>query len=416
MTFMAKAHNVDVDEYLEIWPSDGNGVPLLSPACEAVLKQLMALGDDAIRLVLVVLHAQRPDLWSSARARAPSPKQLPSQLTLNSQDDQVEELHPPTMMSSSSSVSGDQELPIVQFSTAMYFVQETEGKITLDVMRIGDLSKTSLVPFTTKDVTAKAGDQYVHTERVLTFEPGSNEASIDVPIKDSPHWNTTAEFLVELEPAPDGSAQLGKYLYKARVKVIDMDTFPSNKFCKQIGDDDLATVPKWALMIEYFKLNFKDPVIRRGTIKALLVDSVANLYFLLGLFTDVVLINAISRSSEAAINVADEKGALTLMCIIAFLNLAPFGALHLLGFRRTTWKIAGASRSMLQKALVRKFLNYDEEARLQLDQGDIVMGITRDVVNVVHNGYINCLRLLKNLGQMLMVIIFLVTAAFISKT
>merc|ERR1719262_1761921 len=90
------------------------------------------------------------------------------------------------------------DMPIVQFSTRVRFCCEADGKIELDVLRIGNLSVKSVVAYASVDGTAKAGAKYTETVGELEFEPGKNEHKIIVPLLEDDNWDTTTTFKVEL--------------------------------------------------------------------------------------------------------------------------------------------------------------------------------------------------------------------------
>jgi ABC-type multidrug transport system fused ATPase/permease subunit len=64
----------------------------------------------------------------------------------------------------------------------------------------------------------------------------------------------------------------------------------------------------------------------------------------------------------------------------------------------------------LQKALLRKFLNYDEDVRIDLVGANLIMALTRDVTSLVHEGYLKGMELERSLTQMVAILLFQVTA------
>mmetsp|Transcript_28839 Transcript_28839/g.85691 ORF Transcript_28839/g.85691 Transcript_28839/m.85691 type:complete len:574 (-) Transcript_28839:8-1729(-) len=94
---------------------------------------------------------------------------------------------------------------------------------------------------------------------------------------------------------------------------------------------------------------------------------------------------------------------------LAALNVVFFALLYILDQRKHTWKVGGRSRSMLQQSLLRKFLNYDDQSRNEVDQGSLVMAMTRDSVNSVKDGYLNVIKLVRAIGQIVMIMVFQVT-------
>jgi len=97
--------------------------------------------------------------------------------------------------------------------------------------------------------------------------------------------------------------------------------------------------------------------------------------------------------------------AVFLMTLIT-LNFAPFFVLHYLDLQRLYWKVGGGSRALIQTNLIRKFLNYSQDARIDLRGGELFMGIAKDTFEIVHEGYINLLKLIKNLFTLVAVLVF----------
>lgn len=124
--------------------------------------------------------------------------------------------------------------PVVQFSTFLYFCHRGQDTVVVDLMRTGDLTCRSMLRYRTKDLTAKAGSQYVAAEGTVVFEPGEEQKDIHImlvgeswrdPSLANPYWDPTVEFEVEIVAGQLQNAQLGRYLQKARVKVIDTDGY-----------------------------------------------------------------------------------------------------------------------------------------------------------------------------------------------
>jgi len=60
--------------------------------------------------------------------------------------------------------------------------------------------------------------------------------------------------------------------------------------------------------------------------------------------------------------------------------------------------------------LLRKFLNYDEDVRIDLVGANLIMALTRDVTSLVHEGYLKGMELERSLTQMVAILLFQVTA------
>lgn len=324
----------------------------------------------------------------------------------------------PQCTSSDNKVSDEpaKESPtIIQFSTPMYFCQDQEPHISLDLKRMGNVSGRSEVRYTTKDATAKAGHKYIHTEGRFIFEPGERDKSIEVDLLKIKGFTGLQEFIVELLPEELSGATLGHNLYKARVKIIDSTCFPTNKYRKPILEGKMGGVPKLLLLVEYWKFNWQNPVVRRGTRKMILVEQVHNLYFLMNLFLNVYLIDYILNLSRPIdILLTSERHTDLLLVVVA--KLIPFALLHLLDYQKLTWKVGGSSRMALQTSMLRRYLNYTEESRSSLEHGDIIMAMARDSDSLAADGYAVLVSLSKSIGQLLVILLFqLVSPAVFNK-
>lgn len=95
------------------------------------------------------------------------------------------------------------------------------------------------------------------------------------------------------------------------------------------------------------------------------------------------------------------------------LNILPFALLHFLDYRKVKFGIAGKSRATLQKALVRRYLNYETSARASLTPTDLIGAAEGDAPSLVSDGYMNMLNMVSSIGQLGLVLIYQFTAPFI---
>ena len=106
----------------------------------------------------------------------------------------------------------------VQFASKVFYVHENYGKAILPVIRIGHQHGTSTCKFKTRNKSGKAGHRYVGTMGEVIFKDGEFEKDVVVPLIASSEWCSNVEFEVELRNPHN--CELGKYLYKCRVKVL----------------------------------------------------------------------------------------------------------------------------------------------------------------------------------------------------
>lgn len=301
------------------------------------------------------------------------------------------------------SAEDEQHECILQFSAPSYFCTEGEDvEMIVDVMRLGDDTHPCSCFYETHDSSAKAGEKYLHTSGTLQFGTGESLKSINIPLLDDDSWNATLEFEVEL--SKPNACQLGKYLNRCRVKCIDDDTFPTNRFAERIkqkvAKHKLVTAD-FALMLEYFKMNYTNPTVRKASIKLVIYGQVGNLYFIFQLLLTQHLIDKVLQRIhlgkteeectpvlwvfECPDNVSEGQ---VLLLILMLLFIIPYAFVHYFDYRRMYWKIGGASRKLLQANLLRKFLHYNEESRNQLSMSDLIMAINRDSGELASNGYL----------------------------
>mmetsp|Transcript_37849 Transcript_37849/g.120674 ORF Transcript_37849/g.120674 Transcript_37849/m.120674 type:complete len:866 (-) Transcript_37849:768-3365(-) len=303
--------------------------------------------------------------------------------------------------------------PFVQFGSFRNFCVEGDSTVSIEVFRIGNLEEPSSVAFTTKQGSAKAGVIYVDTKGVLTFEPGEHRKCIEVPILDDNSWNPATEFNLVLDSEGIVNASLGRYLNETRVSVMDDGAFPTNRFSEHVSEQiekrkgayylgKLEGIPKAGLLFEYIKLNMRDPMIYKGTIKTLIVDQLHNLYAFMQLFLKVYLVDFIlteTTSVDRLIVFHDRKQSLMLLTAFA---VVPFALLHYLDYIKFTWRVRGVSKKNLQGSIVRKFLSYRSEVRGDLSQGTLILAMTRDSTQVVDFGFMASITLLKAIGSIIL--------------
>lgn len=311
---------------------------------------------------------------------------------------------PKRMGTASTRPSGSTQAPLVQFTAFVYFFYEDEGFIEVDVMRMGDLSEPSEVAFRTRDGSAISGTSYEAVDTPVYFAKGQDLVTVQVPLICSEDWDTTTELGVELYAGKVGlqNAELGRYLWNARVKIIDNDCFPSNKNAEYLRDGvRVEDAPNFSVFIEYVKFNWGNAVIRERSIKIILIGQLHNLYSFIHLFINVYLVDYVLNpdTSNGDLVLIHSKSMTLLAIIVA--NLLPYVFLHALDYRKAErYGVGGQSRERLQVCLLRKFLNYDTESRSKLSSADLVMSMTRDSALLAADGYANVLEIVKELGSL----------------
>eukprot|EP00930_Biecheleria_cincta_P032192 TRINITY_DN22345_c0_g1_i1.p1 TRINITY_DN22345_c0_g1~~TRINITY_DN22345_c0_g1_i1.p1 ORF type:complete len:845 (-),score=157.90 TRINITY_DN22345_c0_g1_i1:41-2575(-) len=93
-----------------------------------------------------------------------------------------------------------QKAVTIDFAASHYACREGDGKIVIKVNRCDGAPNADrvFVRYRTMAGTASAGSDFVHTEGLLLFEPGTTEQDIVVQIIDDTDWEAAENFQVEL--------------------------------------------------------------------------------------------------------------------------------------------------------------------------------------------------------------------------
>merc|ERR1719379_1260653 len=142
-----------------------------------------------------------------------------------------------------------------------------------------------MVHYTT-DPSPDEGIKFKHTSGIAVFGPDETMVTVPVTIINDEIYEPT-EFSMSLS-APE-KCETGLYLHKCRVKIIEDDTFPSNKYKAEISSDP-RSAPGLGLMLEYAKFNFNSNVVMKASMKVVLSDVVDNVFFIWSLFLGKYLV------------------------------------------------------------------------------------------------------------------------------
>lgn len=335
---------------------------------------------------------------------------------------------------------------VIQFGCAIYYIVEgQEPAMKVDVVRLGDSRGTASVEYYTKDSSAKAGRKYLAVSGSLTFNPGESLKTIEVPVLDDTSFDATLEFGVYLKTVR--GAQMGKYLHQCRVKIIDDDCFPTNKYAEEFQDNTrVHDIPGFSLMIEYIRMVVSNDDTLWATIKYILLDQVKGIYYFLTLYLQMYVIDVVlkptpedidSTEGGEGLDVAhvarklvsrlrgeEEEGegeefgfmlhsllipgdrAHTAM-VVGALYMFPFFIVHITDSLKVRLALPMMLRKLLRMNLMRKFLNYKEEIRSIVNGGMLSMAMMRDVREVVDGGYIKILEIIRILGKLFLALLFI---------
>lgn len=316
---------------------------------------------------------------------------------------------------------------ILQWSSGIYYVSEDEGAAEVQIQRLGPSKDPCSVKYFTKDSSAKAGVRYEAQSGTVHFAPGEMMKTINIEIFQDDCFDATLEFHIKLDDAE--GAFLGLYLHTARVQVVDDDGFPSNR-CRSAIKEAETKKKKPSMMsldrrntrssfgskarlegmmfIDYVRLNLRNKVVRKGFHKLMMVDVVKNIYFLWVLYLNKYMMDEIIKGNDSSALIIKGDRLATMACVVVLL-LVPFVFIHFLNVRSMYWKVGGASRKMLSTNLMRRFLNYSEDAHREVQSGgetDLMMTIVRDVKELVSGGFMGVRALAGDVQQVVGLFLF----------
>ncbi|CAE6921301.1 lolD [Symbiodinium natans] len=288
---------------------------------------------------------------------------------------------------------------IVQFTTAIYYVEEDEGRLTVDIMRLGSMKGAIKVRFATEDGSAKAGLSYEETFGEVLFEDQEYRKSIDINTIASAYWTATMEFKVRLLD-PEG-CNLGNHLHTCRVKIIDTGTFPSVKYEDQLrlGHDGLDQISPSGLFWEYWKLCFYQvPGIAVRTVFMLIFDQLKNVYRYFILCLNIYLVDVLFNM-EASEDRLWMSTRLRTAYAVAISYVAPMLVLHAWDLIKANMDVQGHLRLYLQASLFRRYLNYSEESRVSVPPADMQHALSLGSKSAAE-GYTKVMDLFQKFGQL----------------
>lgn len=311
------------------------------------------------------------------------------------------------------SPGGHSNLDIVQMSSPLYFVEESERKFEVDIMRLGNLQGKCKVQYYTEDATAIAGERYRAAQGELVFRDGEHTKPIELFVIQSDQWASTLEFKIHLRNPEN--CEIGQYLHFARVKIIDNDMFPSSKYEEELheGEEGIEKIPGLRLMVEYFRLNMSNQGIFSRTWLIFFMDQLHNIYKFIILKIQIYLVDVLFNVDEARekdedvwLKMGPERGRIYTARLVAALYIVPMVALHLWDVYKVHLDLEGLSREYLQVNLFRKYLNYSEESRQKVPPSHMQVAIVQDCDEVAES-YSSFLNLLQVIGKLIIVTYFI---------
>lgn len=190
----------------------------------------------------------------------------------------------------------------------------------------------------------------------------------------------------------------------------------SNQFAHNTEEVEFsdASILDSRLLWEFLRLAFSNGRVRRHTIIRILIDQLQNIYMLVGFFLNVYLVDYILSNStpESSLVLVHDKSA-SLLVIVA-ITVLPIYILHFSDYAKTIhFGVGGEIRRMVQTGLMSRFLAYDEATRHLTLEGDLVMAMTRDTIQLVEDGYKPIIKLADLTGELFFVVLYQCTAPLV---
>jgi len=296
----------------------------------------------------------------------------------------------------------------VQFGCAIFYAEEGQEKVTIDIMRLGSLEGTCYVRYQTIPGTAKPGDKYVHQEGHVTFDNLVSCQQVSIPIIPDPLWNQVLEFRVALSLESNSNCELSQEMSGCRVKIIDNDIFPSDKFSKQIAEGTVRDIPGVDLFMEYFKFNLQLPDMWWKSVYVLLIDQLPNLYFLLTTYLVKYVADNIVGNNQSNTNLISDIAEGSLLAVAA-LYVLPYAILQLLAYTKVDTGLEQTARTYLQASAFARFMNLSDEERGKVNVTDVKLTIAKDVDDLVTLGFMKVYEVAASAGSLACICYFLLS-------
>jgi len=297
-------------------------------------------------------------------------------------------------------------IDIVQFNSAIYYADEREITMKVDIIRVGTMKGRAAVKYSTKDASAKGFEQYEPASGRVVFEEGENTKTIEIPVLDDGIWTATKEFKVCL--TDQQNCTLGLYLHQCRVKILNAEKFPSDQFVDDLekGEDGLKAINDWDLFFEYFQLNYYSSDLQWQTVLVIVLDQMVAVMLFITLWVGVYLVDTVfAKGVSSSQRLLLEDRTQTAALVAAWFVL-PHVVTCAWEALKVHIDIVGVSREYLQMSMMRQSLDYTSESRNKMSSGDLNVAITIGA-EAVAKGYVAALNLCGTFGRILAIVVFI---------
>ena len=197
------------------------------------------------------------------------------------------------------------------------------------------------------------------------------------------------------------NAVLGKYLHTSCVKIIDTATFPTNRLRAWVesgNPEKIAQIPSTTLLREFLKICLQNTVAYRGSCKILAAHQYYSFVVILNIF---IMLNVVATLTGTSYTTAEKESR---VLVLGLLWVIPLVGSHTLAFKQQFWGVLGSLKLQFNVLLLRKFLNYTDEARDRVATETLLLAMTRDVTDSVSKGFIEAVNLVGTLSRVVLLI------------
>lgn len=298
----------------------------------------------------------------------------------------------------------------VRFFSGETYCKKGDAVVDIKIQRVGDLSVESSVKYHTADDTYYSGRHYVAKTGTIIFNPGEDFARVSIDLRSTTSWTGFAVFQVCLSSEGVHNCTVDSYLACKHVKILERSTFPSDK-CKNILRDDIGggieSMGWRRILFEYIRLNFSYPQIKAGTLKRILVGQLHNVFLLLNLFCQVYILDYTIDVERPLPSFWAGGQRKSFLVVLAFIQVFGVLVIHIFENLKFMWSCGGPSRKLLMHGILMAYMNYDHKSSMETDRGQkLTMGLTRDAVDLVSQGYKQAMKLLQVFGKVFVLVLF----------
>ena len=266
-------------------------------------------------------------------------------------------------------------------------------KMSIGMARLGSSKGRARCRWRTFDMSAQEGRHYIGVPATeVVFEEGETHKDLTVYVIPCASFDGTTELGLYIEQGSGKGCAIGKYLHTATIKIIDTSSFPTDALRPWVKGGDrekVLAIPPSTLVWNFLKVCWSLPAVRVGSKKVMLAHQFHSLYGIGLIFIMFFIVRTLGPEG-AELSDGDKESRLTLLAAAWSL---PLVLKHYLDYSKMFWKVGGSLRSHLQTLLLKKFLNYTDESRNDVNIEQLLMALIRDVSACVSEAYIAAIDL-----------------------